>query len=53
VQADASRERKLLQAGYTVLRLPASLVERDLQVAVGLVRKAIEVIVPGCRSSVR
>ncbi len=41
VQADAVRERKLVQAGYRVLRLPASLVERDLPSAVALVRAAL------------
>jgi very-short-patch-repair endonuclease len=39
--ADAARERKLIRAGYTVVRLPASLVERDLPRAAGLVRKAL------------
>jgi len=41
INADAARERKLVRAGYTVLRIPASLVERDLQAAVRLVRKSI------------
>lgn len=39
--ADAARERKLIRAGYTGLRIPASLVERDLLSAVGLVCDAI------------
>ena len=39
--ADASRERRLVRAGYTVLRLPASLVERRLAEAVALVRAAL------------
>lgn len=52
-RADSAREQKLVHAGYIVLRLPASLVEQDLQATVGGVRKALEVIVPGCRSSVR
>jgi very-short-patch-repair endonuclease len=42
VQADAARERKLVRAGYVVLRIPASLVERDLAGAVGLVSAALE-----------
>lgn len=36
--ADAARERKLVRAGYTVVRVPASLVERDLSRAVEVVR---------------
>ena len=40
--ADAARERKLVRAGYTVLRIPASVVERDLSRAVRLAREAIE-----------
>ena len=39
--ADAARERKLVRAGYTVLRIPASVVERDLARAVGMVRAAL------------
>ena len=39
--ADEARERKLVRAGYTVLRLPASLVERRLADAVALVRAAL------------
>jgi very-short-patch-repair endonuclease len=39
--ADAARERKLIRAGYTVVRLPASLVERDLPRAAGLVQQAL------------
>ena len=41
VKADAARERKLVRAGYTVLRLPASVVDRDVARAVGLVREAV------------
>jgi len=40
-RSDAARERKLVRAGYTVLRLRASSVERDLQRAVGLVRQVV------------
>ena len=40
--ADARRDRKLTRAGYRVLRLPASLVERDLEEAVRRVREAVE-----------
>ncbi len=39
--ADAARERKLVRAGYTVVRVPASLVERDLSRAVEIVRVAL------------
>ncbi len=39
--ADAARERKLVLAGYTVLRIPASVVERDLAQAIGMVRAAV------------
>jgi len=39
--ADAARERKLVRAGYTVLRIPASLVGTDLAGAVSLVRQAL------------
>jgi very-short-patch-repair endonuclease len=39
--ADAARERKLIRAGYTVLRIPASLVERDLAAATALVQQAL------------
>ncbi len=42
VHADAVRERKLEQAGYRVLRLPASLVEREPLRAVGLVQQAVD-----------
>jgi very-short-patch-repair endonuclease len=42
VKADAARQRKLVRAGYTVLRLPASLVERDLGRAVAIVRDMVE-----------
>lgn len=36
--ADAARERKLVRAGYTVVRVPASLVGRNLPRAVEIVR---------------
>ena len=39
--ADAQRDRKLRRAGYRVVRVPASLVERDLAAAVQLVRGAL------------
>lgn len=39
--ADAARERKLVRAGYTVVRIPASLVERDLDAATALVQQAL------------
>jgi len=39
--ADGRRDRKLVTAGYTVLRLPASLVERHLEEAAQLVREAL------------
>ena len=39
--ADAARERKLVRAGYTVVRLQASLVERNLPRAVEMVRLAL------------
>ena len=42
VKTDAAREQKLIRAGYIVLRIPASVVERDLLQAVGMVREAIE-----------
>ena len=42
VKADAARERKLVRAGYTVLRIPASVVEGDLTRALELVREAID-----------
>jgi very-short-patch-repair endonuclease len=38
---DAARDRKLVRAGYTVLRIPASLVARDLTAAVALVIQAL------------
>jgi len=41
IRADAARERKLVRAGYTVLLIPASVVERDFELAVQLVREAI------------
>ncbi len=39
--ADTARERKLVRAGYTVLRIPASVVERDLARAIEMVRAAV------------
>lgn len=39
--ADARRDRKLTRAGYHVLRLPVSLVEKDLEEAVRRVRSAV------------
>jgi len=39
--ADASRDRKLVRAGYTVLRIPASLVQHNLPGAVALVQQAL------------
>jgi very-short-patch-repair endonuclease len=39
--ADARRDRDLRRMGYRVLRLPAALVEGDLQVAVGRVTEAL------------
>src|SRR5687768_13531998 len=41
VAADGRRDGKLVAAGYRVLRLPASLVERRLEEAVRLVRAAL------------
>jgi very-short-patch-repair endonuclease len=41
ISADAARDRKLVRAGYTVLRLPASLVQRDLPSATALVQQAL------------
>jgi len=41
VAADQRRDGKLAAAGYAVLRLPASLVERRLEEAVRLVRAAL------------
>ena len=38
---DAARDRKLVRAGYTVLRIPASLVERDVAAATALVQQAL------------
>jgi very-short-patch-repair endonuclease len=40
-RADASRERKLVRAGYRVLRLEAESVERELPAAVASVREAL------------
>lgn len=39
--ADARRDGALRRAGYRVLRLPAALVERDVEAAVRLVRAAL------------
>ena len=39
--ADAARELKLVRAGYRVLRIPASLVERDVVAAVALISEAL------------
>jgi very-short-patch-repair endonuclease len=36
--ADARRDEKLRRTGYRVLRIPASLVERDLEAAVALIQ---------------
>ena len=43
-KADAARERKLVRAGYTVLRIPASVLELDLAQTVSRVREAIEAL---------
>jgi len=47
VRADAARDRKLVRAGYTVLRIPASVAERDLERAVESVREAFARLAPG------
>jgi very-short-patch-repair endonuclease len=39
--ADACRDAKLQRLGFSVLRLPAKLVERQLSVALGRIREAI------------
>jgi very-short-patch-repair endonuclease len=39
--ADARRDEKLRRAGLTVLRLPAELVLREMEQALGLVRAAL------------
>jgi len=39
--ADARRDERLRRAGYRVLRIPASLVEKDLAAAVALVTAAL------------
>ena len=39
--ADASRHRKLVRAGYTIVYVPASLVMRSLPDAVALVQAAL------------
>ena len=41
VTRDARRDAKLRRAEYRVLRIPASLVERDLVAAVEMVREAL------------
>ena len=40
--ADARRERALQRLGFRVLRLPAELVEKEVDAAVRLVRRALE-----------
>jgi very-short-patch-repair endonuclease len=40
--ADARRDRCLVRLGYRVLRIPASLVMKDIPSAVALVRTALE-----------
>lgn len=42
--ADARRDRELRRLGFTVVRLPSSLVERHLPIAVQRVREAIAVL---------
>ncbi len=42
VRPDAARDRKLVRARYTVVRIPASVVERDLELAIEMVREAVE-----------
>ena len=39
--ADERRDEKLRRMGYRVLRIPASLVERDVEAAVEMVRAAL------------
>jgi len=39
--ADAARDRKLMRAGFAVVRIPASLVESDLAAATALVEQAL------------
>ena len=39
--ADARKDRRLMRAGYRVLRIPAQLVMRDIAAAVALVRAAL------------
>ena len=41
VALDVRRDAKLRRAGFRVLRIPASLVEKDLPAAVTLVREAL------------
>lgn len=45
LQADTARDRKLARAGYTVLRIPATVVERDLARAVELLAKTVDAII--------
>lgn len=40
--ADARRDRALARAGYRVLRIETGVVERDVGVAVGRIREALE-----------
>ena len=39
--ADAARDRRLVRAGYTVLRIPASLIGHDLPSAIRLILRAL------------
>jgi very-short-patch-repair endonuclease len=41
VSADVARERKLVRAGYPVVRVPASLVQNNLAGAVAVVQNAV------------
>jgi very-short-patch-repair endonuclease len=40
--ADARRDRKLARVGWRVLRVGAELVERDIELAVSLIRAALD-----------
>jgi imidazole glycerol-phosphate synthase subunit HisF len=42
--ADARRDRKLAQLGYRVLRIPAEVVRRNVEEAVGYIVVALEVV---------
>lgn len=46
-RADARRDEKLRRLGYTVLRIPAKVVERNLPEAVRRVREAVEALRSG------